>query len=155
VGGYRCEAEFLRCDKRERVPTLNELESFTASHFEAADGEEFEPVELTRRLFEERLKFPDVRDVVLLRVLVTGSHRGQPRALQYDVFDSHDEATGFSAMERTTAFPAALVGHFQARGLIEPGARPLELCVPPQRYLDELAQHGIAVEVRESDESLR
>lgn len=134
-----------------QIRTLFEL-GFMDEHFEAADGAEFEPVELTRRLFEQRLKFPEVRDVVLLRVLVTGSHQGQPRALQYDVFDSHDETTGFSAMERTTAFPAALVGHFQARGLIEPGARPLELCVPPQRYLDELALHGIAVQVRDSIE---
>lgn len=53
--------------------------------------------------------------------------------------------------EQRLAFPAALVGRFQARGLIEPGARPLEVCVPPQRYLDELAQHGIVVEVRESN----
>lgn len=152
MGGRRCEAEFLRCDKRVLGPTLNELGSFTTSHFEVADAEEFEPVELTRRLFEERLKFPEVRDVVLPRVLVTGSHQGQPRALQYDVFDSHDEPTGFSAMERATAFSAALVGHFQARGLIEPGARSLELLVPPQRYVDEFAQHGIVVQVRDSIE---
>ncbi len=133
-----------------QIRTLFEL-GFMDERFESADGKHFEPVKLTQRLFEQRLTFPDVRDIVLLRVLVRGEHQGRPRSLQYDVFDRHDEATGFTAMERTTAFPAALVGHFQARGLIEPGARPLEVCVPPQRYLDELAQHGVAVQVRELD----
>jgi lysine 6-dehydrogenase len=133
-----------------QIRTLFEL-GFMDERFESADGEKFAPVKLTQRLFEQRLAFPEVRDVVLLRVLVTGTHAGQPRSLQYDLGDRHDETTGFTAMERTTAFPAALVGHFQARRLIEPGARPLELCVPPQRYFDELAQHGIAVQLRESD----
>jgi lysine 6-dehydrogenase len=131
-----------------QIRTLFEL-GFLDEHFESRDGEEFEPVRLAERLFEARLAFPDVRDIVLLRVLVMGSHAGKPRSLQYDLFDRHDEATGFSAMERTTAFPAALVGHFQARGLIEPGARPLEVCVPPQRYLDELPLHGITVQQSE------
>lgn len=131
-----------------QIRTLFEL-GFMDEHFEGPDGERYEPVRLTQGLFETRLAFPDVRDIVLLRVLVSGTHQGRPRALQYDLFDQHDEATGFSAMERTTAFPAALVGHFQARGLIEPGARPLEVCVPAQRYVDELPRHGITVQVSE------
>lgn len=133
-----------------QIRLLFEL-GFMDESFDAPDGKRFEPVKLTQRLFEQRLAFPEVRDIVLLRVLVRGEHAGQPRSIQYDVFDRHDEATGFTAMERTTAFPAALVGCFQARGLIEPGARPLEVCVPPQRYLDELAQHGIVVQMREPE----
>jgi hypothetical protein len=50
-------------------------------------------------------------------------------------------------MERTTAFPAALVAHFQARRRIEPGARPLEVAVPPREYFDELPRHGIRIAV--------
>jgi hypothetical protein len=48
-------------------------------------------------------------------------------------------------MERTTAFPAALVAHLQARRLVAPGARPLEVSVPALRYFEELAQHDIRV----------
>lgn len=131
-----------------QIRTLFAL-GFMDERFVADDGTTFAPVQLTQRLFEQRLAFPEVRDVVLLRVLVRGQHQGRARAMQYDLCDRHDEATGFTAMERTTAFPAALVGHFQARGLVEPGARPLEVCVPAQRYFDELAQHGIAVQLRE------
>lgn len=132
-----------------QIRTLFEL-GFMDERFEARDGSEFEPRALTQKLFEEKLAFPDVRDVVLLRVLVRGTHARQPLDLQYDCFDRHDESTGFTAMERTTAFPAALVAHFQARGLIEPGARPLETCVPALQYFDELPRHGITVQLSRS-----
>jgi len=131
----------------DKIRALFEL-GFMDEEFEAADGEVFEPVRLTQALFEKRLDFPNVRDLVLLRTTVIGEHAGKPRTLQYDVVDFHDEETGFTAMERTTAFPAALVGHFQARGVIEPGARPLEVSVPPRAYVDELSRHGITVAQR-------
>ena len=74
-----------------------------------------------RPLLEHRLAFPEVRDVVVLRCIVRGQHAGQPRTRQYDLLDRHDDLTGFTAMERTTAFPAALVAYMQARRLIKPG----------------------------------
>jgi saccharopine dehydrogenase-like NADP-dependent oxidoreductase len=94
---------------------------------------------------EDRLAFPDLRDVVVLRATVSGTHAGRPRTLQFDLFDRHDDVTGFTAMERTTAFPAALVAHLQARELVAPGARPLETALPLQQYVDELPRHDIRV----------
>jgi lysine 6-dehydrogenase len=129
-----------------QIRTLFEL-GFMDEHFTARNGCEFEPLALTQALFEERLAFPSVRDVALLRVLVRGSHARRPLALQYDYLERHDARTGFTAMERATAFPAALVAHLQARGLVFPGARPLELAVPPLLYFEELAQHGIHVQL--------
>jgi len=127
-----------------RIRTLFEL-GFMDEQLVARDGRILEPLRLAQELFEQRLAFPAVRDVVLLRVLVLGTHAGRPMRLQYDLFDRHDEATGFTAMERTTAFPAALVAHMQARGLVEPGARPLEKSIPALRYFDELPAHDIHV----------
>lgn len=109
------------------------------------DGGTIEPKTLLRRLMEDRLAFPDVRDITVLRATVRGEHSGKPATLEYDLFDRHDEATGFTAMERTTAFPTTLVAYMQARGLIEPGARPLERCIPLQRYMDELPAHDIHI----------
>jgi lysine 6-dehydrogenase len=110
-----------------------------------ADGTVLRPREALRRLFEERLAFPEVPDVVVLRCTVRGRHKGAPLTRQYDLLEWHDERTGFTAMERATAFPAALVAYMQARGLIAPGARPAEVAVPLQQYLDELPRHGIRV----------
>ncbi len=54
---------------------------------------------------------------------------GQPAA-QVDLVDRFDEATGFTAMERTTGWHAAIVAAMLARGEIAPGATPLEIAVP-------------------------
>jgi lysine 6-dehydrogenase len=114
-----------------------------------ADGAVIEPKALMRRLMEDRLTFPEVRDIVVLRVIVRGRHQGRERELCYDVLDRHDEATGFTAMERTTGFPTALAAHLQARRLIRPGARPLEISVPAQAFFDELKRHDIRVQFSE------
>lgn len=112
-----------------------------------ADGSTLAPKETLRRLMEERLAFPTVRDLVVLRVVVRGRHGGQPALRQYDVFDRHDGRTGFTAMERTTGFPTALVALMQARGEVRPGARPLELAVPAGPFFDQLAAHDVHVKL--------
>ncbi len=115
-----------------------------------ADGRVVEPRPLLRTLFEHALAFPQVRDLVVLRCTVQGQRGGRPVTRVYDLLDRHDEATGFSAMERTTAFAAALVAHLQARRLVAPGARPLELALPLDVYMAELPQHDVRVTLRES-----
>jgi len=133
----------------EKIRALVDL-GYMDPTFTAPDGETFEPVRLTQRLFESKLPYPEIEDVVVLRTSVVGRHRGRPKTIQMDLLDRHDGATGFTAMERTTAFPAALVAYMQARKLVEPGARPLEVCVPARQYCAELERHDIRIEVRES-----
>lgn len=115
-----------------------------------ASGATIEPKSVLRQLMEERLAFPDVRDVTVLRITVLGRHEGRDRRLQYELIDRHDEATGFTAMERTTSYPTGLVAHLQARGLIAAGAKPLEKCIPLPQYMDELPAHDIHFAVTES-----
>lgn len=109
------------------------------------DGRQLAPRSVLQPLMEARLAFPEVRDIVVLRVTVTGEDLQQPASRQYDLFDRHDAETGFTAMERTTGFPTAIIAQFQAERRIEPGARPLETCVPLDDYLDALGHHGLFV----------
>lgn len=115
-----------------------------------AGGRTLEPKALLRELMEDRLAFPEMRDVTVLRITVSGRHAGREKRIQFDLIDRHDEATGFTAMERTTSYPTGVVAHMQARGLIRPGAEPLERCIPLQRYMDELPRHDIRFERTES-----
>ncbi|HEX3068484.1 MAG TPA: saccharopine dehydrogenase C-terminal domain-containing protein, partial [Thermoanaerobaculia bacterium] len=63
----------------------------------------------------------DEPDVVLVRVEFVGDGR----RLRYDIIDRYDEATGLSAMMRTTAFPASIVALMMARGqTTQKGALP-------------------------------
>lgn len=98
-----------------------------------------------RRVFGELLlrNLPqDGPDVVLVRVEFTGGGK----RLRYDIIDRHDEATGLSAMMRTTAFPAAIVALMMARGQIDKkGAHPQERCVPTDLFMSELAKRNIKV----------
>ncbi len=110
-----------------------------------SNGETIEPKRVLRSLMEERLNYPGVPDLVVLRITVKGRHEGKPRTLQWDLLDFQDTQTGFTAMERTTAFPAALVAHLQARGRVAPGARPLELALPLEQYMQELSAHDIHI----------
>ena len=41
---------------------------------------------------------------------------GTVQHLRYDIVDKLDEATGMSAMMRTTAFPASIIAQMMARG---------------------------------------
>ncbi|MEW6249519.1 MAG: saccharopine dehydrogenase C-terminal domain-containing protein [Planctomycetota bacterium] len=110
-----------------------------------------EPRPVLRTLMEMHLAYPEVRDLVVLRVTVSGRQRGRPATRRYELMDFEDVATGFTAMERTTAFPAALVAHMQARGRVPPGAKPLEQVLPLEQYVEELPRHGIRVAIAESE----
>jgi lysine 6-dehydrogenase len=111
----------------------------------AIDGISVKP----RRLLGEMLlrHLPaDGPDVVLVRVEFRGEQEGKQTTLTYDIIDRFDEQTGLSAMMRTTAFPASIIAQMMARGDIrEKGAIPQERCVPPQKFVDELAARDIVI----------
>ena len=69
-----------------------------------------------RRLLEPLLTVPEVRDLVVLRVTVEGKRAGAGLRRVYEMIDFFDEATGMTAMMRTTAFPAAESALLLARG---------------------------------------
>ena len=96
------------------------------------------PREVFHSLARARLAFPGDRDLVLLRVTCAGPDE----TLTLSLRDDHDEATGFTAMERTTAFPASIVCLMMAAGEVSPGAHRLESAVDAARFVAALAERG-------------
>lgn len=86
---------------------------------------------------EEKLNFSEP-DLVVLRVVGSSSEE----SVQLDLLDFYDEKTGFTAMERTTGFSAAIVIHMLAQGDIEPGVRTPDRAVNLERYVRELLKRG-------------
>ena len=97
-----------------------------------------------------KLKKPEGRDLVALRVSVSGSKNGTPRTLTWELIDRYDERHGISAMMRTTGYSLSITGQMQACGDITPaGVHTPDECIPPQRYIDELAKRGIRIATRD------
>ncbi len=104
-----------------------------------------------RRVFGELLlkHLPaDGPDYVLVRLDFVGKKVGETSRLRYDIVDKLDEATGMSAMMRTTAFPASIIAQMMAHGdVLSRGATPQEKAIDPAKFVSELARRKIDIRV--------
>jgi lysine 6-dehydrogenase len=103
-----------------------------------------------RQFFIDRvspgLRKPGGKDLVALRVEVRGTKDGETKGIRFDLLDYYDDATGITAMMRSTGYSLALTGVMQGRGQIrEKGVRTPDETVDPVAYLDGLARRGIQV----------
>jgi lysine 6-dehydrogenase len=96
-----------------------------------------------------KLTKPAGKDLLALRVTVTGTKDGAPAKRQFDLIDKYDEKNGISAMMRTTGYSLSITGQMQARGQVRPpGVWTPDECMPAVEYIAELRGRGI--DVRES-----
>lgn len=85
------------------------------------------------------------RDFVIVRVKAVGEKDGKPAEATVEVIDYYDEATGFTAMERTTGWHGAIVAIMNARGQTPRGVKPVEAGVPAQLFVDEMKKRGLSL----------
>ena len=106
-----------------------------------------------RKVFGELLQrhLPaDGPDYVLVRLSFVGKKDGAVSNLRYDIVDKLDEATGLSAMMRTTAFPASIIAQMMARGdVLMRGATPQEKAIDPDKFVAELDPRNIKIAMSE------
>ncbi len=109
-------------------------------------GQSVVPREVFIACAEPRLRRPEGRDLVALRVEVDGHAQGNAVRIVYDLLDFYDEANGISAMERTTGFSLSITGQLQVTGKTRrPGVFTPDQAVPAEPYIAELAQRGIHI----------
>src|SRR5579859_400365 len=117
----------------------------------SVDGAAVIPRHLLHSLLEPQLRArPHERDMVIIRVIVRGVKDGQEKQMTIDLFDYYDETTGFTAMERTTGWHAAIMAAFIARGLVPRGAVPVELAVPGPTFVEEFRKRGFDLHIAEA-----
>jgi lysine 6-dehydrogenase len=88
------------------------------------------------------------RDLVALRVVVSGEKAGKSATKTFELVDRYDEKHDVSAMMRTTGYSLAITGLMQVRGQVKPtGVHTPDECVPAEPYIAELRKRGI--EIRE------
>lgn len=111
-------------------------------------GKRVVPRQFFRTLFEPGIRSDDPRDVAVTRVVARGEKRGRRAEAIVEMIDRYDEATGFRAMERMTGWHASIVAAMIARGVVPPGAHPVETGVPPKRFVQEARRRGLRVTTR-------
>jgi lysine 6-dehydrogenase len=112
------------------------------------DGQLVVPRHLLHAVLEPQLRArPGDEDLVIVRIIARGLKDGQEREVTVDLFDYYDEATGFTAMERTTGWHAAIMAGFIARGQTPKGGVPVELAVPGQACVEEFRRRGFELRV--------
>ena len=76
-----------------------------------------------------------------------GTEKGKPKTLSWELIDRFDEATGISAMMRTTGYSLSITGQMQAKRIIgPPSVYTPDECVPPDQYIAELAKRGVEIQ---------
>jgi lysine 6-dehydrogenase len=101
------------------------------------------PREVLHTLLEPKLRAKTgERDLVIVRVLAKGRKDGYKAEVVIDLVDYFDEATGFSAMQRTTGWDGSIKTILNAQGATPKGVNPAEVAVSGPLYADKLRKRG-------------
>ena len=131
----------------EKFRTLLEL-GFASSEPIMVGGSVRTSREFFAELLRRKLDYGDT-DVVLARATVTGRTGDTGKTLVYEFVDYYDNATGMTAMMRTTAIPTSVIAQMLAHGTINVrGVVPPEVCVPGDEMIRELAKRNITITKR-------
>jgi lysine 6-dehydrogenase len=107
------------------------------------------PREAFMAIVGPRLTKPEGKDLVALRVIVTGTKGRKEKTLTWELIDRYDERHHISAMMRTTGYSLSITGMMQVRGQVKPaGVHTPDECVPPEQYIAELAKRGVEIKER-------
>jgi lysine 6-dehydrogenase len=107
------------------------------------------PRDLFIAAVQPKLLKPEGRDLVALRVVVTGTKGGKDQTTKFELLAYYDAARGISAMMQTTGYSLSLTGLMQVRGdITAKGVHTPDEAVPFRAYVDGLAKFGVTIEER-------
>jgi saccharopine dehydrogenase-like NADP-dependent oxidoreductase len=93
------------------------------------NGQKVIPRELTSHLLQQQWQLhPGEQEFTVMRIIVTGTHDGKQRKVQYDLYDEYHSATHISSMARTTGYACTaaanlvLSGQYTQHGISPPEA---------------------------------
>jgi lysine 6-dehydrogenase len=110
-------------------------------------GQQVSPRDVAIAAMGPRLRKAKGKDLLALRVVVTGVKAGKPVTHTWELVDRFDDKTGITAMERTTAFSLSITGLLQAEGALpSAGVFTPDECIPGERYIAELARRGVVIQ---------
>ena len=120
----------------------------------SVDGVSLPPRKLTAKLFERNLQRPEIKDIVVLKVEVSGIKSGHQVRYVYHMLDHFDASRGITAMARTTAYSASVIAQLMLNKAVEEkGVVPLERLGRNEEFFsaftNELERRGIEITEKE------
>jgi saccharopine dehydrogenase-like NADP-dependent oxidoreductase len=110
----------------EKIKLLKALGFFGEEQIDV-EGVNISPRKLAAKLFGQKLWKPEVKDIVALKVEVSGLKNDRQTRYVYHLLDYYDEKRGITAMARTTAYPALIIAQLMLRKVVkEKGVVPPE-----------------------------
>jgi lysine 6-dehydrogenase len=90
-------------------------------------GVDIAPRDVTTKLFEQKLRKPHIKDILVMNIEVTGKMGDVQQRFAYQMLERCDEKNNATAMARTTGYPTSIVAQLVAQKAIrETGVIPLE-----------------------------
>ncbi|NOZ03492.1 MAG: saccharopine dehydrogenase [FCB group bacterium] len=103
----------------EYVKVLRESGFFSTKEIEI-NGYPVRPLDLTGKLLTSKWKLsPGEEDLTVMRITITGSHKGEKKTYTYELFDRYDKTTRTLSMARTTGYTCTAVAGLLLRGKIK------------------------------------
>jgi lysine 6-dehydrogenase len=102
----------------EKIKLLKALGFFDSEPVEIS-GTKVEPREVSAKLFEKKMKRPEIPDIVVMLIKVSGTKDGKRIEHVYRVLDHYDKERQVTSMARTTAYTASVVAQLLAHEAIE------------------------------------
>ena len=110
------------------------------------DGAMVVPRSLFIAAVSPHLTKPEGKDLVALRVDISGRRAGKHAGTRWQMIDYYDERRHVSSMMRTTGYSLAITGLMQADGRIaKHGVYVPDEAVPCATYVAELARRGVVI----------
>jgi saccharopine dehydrogenase-like NADP-dependent oxidoreductase len=133
----------------EKIKLLKTLGFFEEEQIDV-EGVSVSPRKLTVKLFAQKLRKPEIKDIVALKVEVSGVKNGRQTRYVYHLLDHYDEKRGITAMARTTAYSTSIIAQLMLKkALREKGVVPTEKIGKNNAlfrlFLDELEKRGIRI----------
>jgi lysine 6-dehydrogenase len=110
-----------------------------------ANGQTIVPRDLFCTLMEPALRDDTDRDLVFVRAAAWGKKDGKEVHMETDILDYHDEATGFTSMERLTGFSSAIIAAEIGNGGIPAGCHAYENSMTGKRFVEEIQRRGFQI----------
>jgi saccharopine dehydrogenase-like NADP-dependent oxidoreductase len=133
----------------EKIKLLRSLGFFDEEQV-VVNGVEICPRRVTARLLEQKLRASYVKDLVALKVEVSGFKNDVKMQYTYHLLDFYDEKKGVTAMARTTAYPASIIAQLMLKNMLK-----VKGVIPPENigmndmlfspFLDELKKREVRI----------